>query len=787
MCEDTTAEIPVRFVVLLLVAFVALAERLGLETILGAFLAGALVGLVDRDSATPPRFLAKLEAIGYGFLVPVFFVSSWVQLDLRGLLAEPAALLQVPVFLVALLVVRGLPALLHRRSVGRGGALAAGLLRATSLPFSSPPRRSAPQPAGSRRPPSRRWSSPDCCRSWCSPRPRSAYWAVNPSRRSPGHVRPRPARPAPWRPARSGEAQRDPDGPEAPMTPSGQLVAVSVGRPRTVPWRGRQVETAIWKAPVAGPRWVRRLNVDGDAQADLVGHGGEHRAVFVYQRESYAYWERHLGRQLPDPGTFGENLTVEGLADDEVCVGDRLAIGGALFEVTQPRVTCHKVGIRLDEPRMPALLTAHGRPGFYLRVLQEGEIGAGDPVHVVRRDPARLTVRRVSQLLYTPARDEATLRAALGVPALSEGWKESFRQLLAAGDRPGNPGLAPQAADGPAYPGFRPFAVARVVAESAHVVSVHLVPGDGGPAPPWLPGQYVSLRLTDTDGPVVRSYSLSVPAGPELRVSVKRKGRGSGLVHGLTVGARVEVAAPRGAFGFDPHAPGPVVLVSAGIGVTPVLGCLLAQVATSPERRLVWVHVARSPAEHSFAAEADAALARMPSAVRHVRYTAADVTTSADATGRLTLGALGALGVDASHTAYVCGPDGFAADVRRMLGALGVPGAAVHVESFGTAPAAGRGPAHPPEPPAAGGPPVTFARAGVTTAFDRARWSSLLELAEACDVPVRWSCRTGVCHSCETALVDGAVTYDPAPLEAPGGELVLICCARPTTAATLDL
>src|SRR3712207_6129600 len=131
--SDLTAEIRVRLVVLLLVAFVALAERLGLETILGAFLAGALVGLVDRDSATHPRFRAKLDAIGYGFLIPVFFVSSGVRLDLRGLLEEPTALLQVPVFLVALLVVRGLPAVLYRNALGRTGSLAAGLLQATSL------------------------------------------------------------------------------------------------------------------------------------------------------------------------------------------------------------------------------------------------------------------------------------------------------------------------------------------------------------------------------------------------------------------------------------------------------------------------------------------------------------------------------------------------------------------------------------------------------------------------------------------------------------------------------
>jgi Kef-type K+ transport system membrane component KefB len=133
--QDTTAEIRVRLVVVLLVAFVALAERLGLEAILGAFLAGALVGLVDRDSATHPRFRAKLEGIGYGFLIPVFFVSSGVQLDLRGLFEHPSALVRVPVFLAALLVVRGVPALLFVRSLGRRGAAAAALLQATSLPF----------------------------------------------------------------------------------------------------------------------------------------------------------------------------------------------------------------------------------------------------------------------------------------------------------------------------------------------------------------------------------------------------------------------------------------------------------------------------------------------------------------------------------------------------------------------------------------------------------------------------------------------------------------------------
>src|SRR5689334_23603213 len=178
-----------------------------------------------------------------------------------------------------------------------------------------------------------------------------------------------------------------------------RLLSLNVGGPREVEWQGKTVRTAIWKAPVTGPRMVRRINLDGDDQADRLAHGGEHRAVFVYQTESYRYWERELGRDDFTFGQFGENLTVEGLADDEVCIGDRYRIGGALFEVTQPRVTCYRVGIRLNEPRMPALLTASGRPGFYLRVLEEGDVGAGDELQQVLSQPERLSIVDANALL----------------------------------------------------------------------------------------------------------------------------------------------------------------------------------------------------------------------------------------------------------------------------------------------------------------------------------------------------------------------------------------------------
>ena len=150
-----------------------------------------------------------------------------------------------------------------------------------------------------------------------------------------------------------------------------RLISVNVGLPRDVSWRGAAVHTAIWKSPVADRRMARRLNIDGDGQGDLAGHR-EHRAVMVYQLDSYRYWQSYLHREDFTHGQFGENFTVEGLPDAEVCIGDLYRLGGALFEVTQPRVTCYRVGIRMDEPRMASLLVSHRRPGFYLRVLEEG-------------------------------------------------------------------------------------------------------------------------------------------------------------------------------------------------------------------------------------------------------------------------------------------------------------------------------------------------------------------------------------------------------------------------------
>src|SRR5689334_5852340 len=263
---------------------------------------------------------------------------------------------------------------------------------------------------------------------------------------------------------------------------AGRLLSVNVGLPRDVEWRGETVRTAIWKLPVQGRIPARRLNLLGDGQGDVAGHGGEHRAVMVYQQEAYRYWKTHLHRNEFSFGQFGENFTVSGLADDEVCIGDRYKIGSALFEVTQPRVTCYRLGIRMEEPDMAALLVKHGRPGFYFRVIEEGDVEAGDEITHVTDGPERMSVFETNALLYLPPHPRERLERALKIPALSRGWRHSFEALLDQQRTDhaavGNAGLGPAASPPPAWRGFRPFRVSRKIAESGNVTSLVLDPQD---------------------------------------------------------------------------------------------------------------------------------------------------------------------------------------------------------------------------------------------------------------------------------------------------------------------
>jgi ferredoxin-NADP reductase/MOSC domain-containing protein YiiM len=578
---------------------------------------------------------------------------------------------------------------------------------------------------------------------------------------------------------------------------AGSLLSVNVGLPQDVAWHGRTVHTAVWKRPVEGQRLVRRLNIDGDGQGDLAGHGGEHRAVFVYQIESYQYWQGQLGRDDFSYGQFGENFTVRGLADDQVCIGDRYRIGEAEFEVTQPRVTCYRVGIRMNDARMPALLVSHHRPGFYFRVLREGPVQAGDEIVKVAAGPEAMTVAEADALLYLPGHTREGVQRALRIPALPEGWRASFQALLDQPAAAGNAGLT-AVSPPPAWPGFRPLAVTAVEPESASVVSVYLADPEGRAVPPALPGQFLTLRLPAGPDvrPLLRSYSLSgAPGADSYRVSVKREphGAGSQYVHAkVRAGDRLEAAAPRGTFILQ-SGDTPVLLISAGVGATPVLAMLHALAGTG--RDVWWLHGARSRAEEPFAAEARSLLAGMASGHRHICYSrpGPDDAEERDyqTRGHLSEPVLAGLGLPRDAEAYICGPAAFMTDVSAALAGLGI--GRIRTEIFGAAPAQTPGiapvAAQPPHPPAgepADGPLVEFARSSLTVHWDPGQ-ASLLELAEACDVPVRWACRTGVCHTCETGLLSGAVSYSPDPVEDPADGSALICCSQPRGDLVLDL
>jgi ferredoxin-NADP reductase/MOSC domain-containing protein YiiM len=583
-----------------------------------------------------------------------------------------------------------------------------------------------------------------------------------------------------------------------------KLLSVNVGLPQQIEWEGRQVHTAIWKQSVPCRVAARRLNLDGDGQADLQGHGGEQRAVMVYQLDAYRYWVRELGWKDFEYGQFGENFTVDGLADNEVCIGDQYKIGSAVFEVTQPRVTCYRLGIRLNNPRMPALLVAHHRPGFYLRVIQEGEVGAGDAILKVADGPGRVTVAEIDSLLYLPNHDLDRIAVAARIPALSPGWKYSLGQLLRAGEegrQDGNAGLTKPTTLPLAWMGFRTLRVAAVHQETTDVTSVVLEPPDGSALPSFMPGQYLALRLNVDSGSVVRTYSISGASDiGRYRISVKR-GNGPGsrqLADRTRAGDLLETSAPRGDFVMLPGRR-PVVLMSAGIGVTPLLSMLhtLSLSHSEPSREVWWIHAARNSSEHVFANETRELLDRIEGSHSVIAYSRPDERDQHgrefDIEGHLDLPRLEKLALPNDADVYLCGPSGFLKDMNRDLASLGFPQNHVHHEVFGPATSfessgekAEKIDPHVPAGKPGGGPLVAFGRSGLSVPWDK-RFKSLLEFAEACDVPVTWSCRTGVCHMCECGVLAGDIRYSPEPLSPPASGNALICCSTPLSPVEIDL
>ena len=585
--------------------------------------------------------------------------------------------------------------------------------------------------------------------------------------------------------------------PHAPMT----LKSVNISMPREVEHEGKSVTTGIFKTPVDGRIMLRRLNLEGDGQADLWGHGGAFRAVYAYGFENYAFWERELGRGDFTVGQFGENFTVEGMGDDEICIGDVFRIGGALVEVSQPRIPCYKLAIKIGSDGFQNRFLESGRVGFYLRVLEEGEVGTGDAIELVRRDPRRLTVTEVSNLLFFDKENLEATRQALQIPALSHGWKGSFQERLAK---------AETSAQG--RQGFRDFIVDRKEPESETITSFYLLPEDGVALPEYQPGQFLTFEL-DIPGnklPVIRTYSLSERPNSEFyRVSIKREpappdqpdlppGLSSNYFHdGVEVGTKLRVGAPRGKFHLDQESERAIVLLSGGVGLTPMISMMNAIVGSGSGRPVWFIHGVRNGREHAMGGHVRRIAEENDNIHVHIRYSDPDPDDVAgrdyDSPGRVDIPLLKQLLSFDDYDFYLCGPPPFMKSLYCGLASLSVPEARIHYEFFGPgsilqddAEPASQGEKPPAEEELVGGIQVAFARSGLTVGWDPA-CDSILDLAESQGLNPDYSCRSGICNTCISQLTEGEVEYLEEPLDEPDRGHVLICCARPKTSLVIEI
>ncbi len=591
-------------------------------------------------------------------------------------------------------------------------------------------------------------------------------------------------------------ALEPPGEPLAPM----QLVSIQRSLPETVVHEGEPVSTGIFKRPASDRLRLRWLNLEGDGQADLWGHGGAFRAVYVYPQEHYDYWRRELSREELPPGSFGENFTVEGMLEDRVRVGDVFRVGSALVEVAQPRVPCYKLALKLGLPGFESRFLRSGRVGFYFRVLEEGEVGAGDRFELVGRDPHGMSVRELSELLFFREEDLDGTRRALSIRALAHGWKGSFEERLR------------KAEQDEAASGFRDFVVRRKQAESETITSFYLEPRDGRPLASFQPGQFLTfeLELPGQPEPVLRTYSLSdAPGGDCYRVSIKREvpprdqpelppGLASGYFHdGVEEGALLRVGPPRGRFRLEPGAGRSLVLLSGGVGITPLLSMLNSELRSGSGRRLWFVHGARNGRQQAFRAHLRQAAAEHDNLRLHLRYSAPgpeDVQgRDFDSVGHVDVELLKEILPFDDYEFYLVGPPPFMRSLYQGLVGMGVAASRIHYEFFGPSSPLGEegeGSGKASERDAVdelrGACAVSFARSGVQTRWDP-ECQTLLELAEREGLSPPFSCRSGICRTCMCPLVEGEVEYVEEPLRRPEAGSVLICVARPKTPVVVDV
>ena len=554
-----------------------------------------------------------------------------------------------------------------------------------------------------------------------------------------------------------------------------RIEGIYVGR--SAPLGKAGVRSGFVKTRVSGTIEAGVSGFTGDEQADLRVHGGPDMAIYAYALSHYRDWTTEFPEhaELWGAGALGENLAMDGWDETDVCIGDIVQVGHTLLQVTRPRKPCFKLALRFDDLRLPRRLVEAGRCGWYYRVLRSGSIAAGDEATLVSRLYPNWTVRRVNDLSIACDADLADLRELAGLAELAGNWRA---QVQAAA-------LAREAAA--RQNAFREFNVIGVRNETAQIRSFELAPADDRGIPPAVPGQHLVIRSGASGQKTSRPYSISAVTATHLQISVKRKtgGFSEWLHESVKAGDRLSVLGPRGAFKLDTSTDAPLVLISAGVGITPMMAMLQAATTNNGARivpaSVSFVHAARNSDLQAFRAQLSDIGARHPSVRFHTRFSQPLVTdrigVTHDSVGRIDKDLIRAIVAPlGACNVYVCGPVGFMSDISAWINDVGTAGIRVMCEFFG--PTAGKKPA--------AGQARRPQRARV--AFARSERSlhingtgTLLELAEANNITVNSDCRSGVCGACVAKVISGEVGYECEPTAPVAEGEALLCCGFPLT------
>ncbi len=566
----------------------------------------------------------------------------------------------------------------------------------------------------------------------------------------------------------------------------GSVVSVQVSDLQTVQYRGRDVVTGFFKKPVAGPIWLRPLGLEGDRQADRAVHGGHDMAVYLYPFEHYEYWSTALSRDDLKFGQFGENLTVQGLLENAICIGDVYRVGSAVVQITQPRVSCFKLTMAMNAgDDFASRFMQARRIGFYGRVLEEGTVTRGDAIQLLSRDGANVTVLDYLEASHFSL-DLPELRRCRSATALPSVLKKKLdkRTVNALSNKNGGNWL-----------GFQECEVLSVVRETTDVASFLFRPKNPDILVRALPGQFVTVRHVDAaDTTRSRPYTISEldPSAGHFRISVRKSDQPgdslSRVLHEqIGMGDTLDIRGPAGHFALDVEQSNPVLLIAAGIGITPILSMLSAQ-CLFDKRPVRLIHALRFADQQPLGNDVRRAIAKLPNSRAYLAVSSLPESGATEEMkpGRISesLIAEALESLDRSATlAYICGPPAFCDDVTTWLQKLGLDDANINHETFRPVSQMPAKVAKISSPLRA--PRVHCAKSGIDLEWhDDA--GSILDLVESAGIAADFACRAGTCGTCAVRLISGEVEYTEL-VDPPSEDQALICCAVPLGDVALGL